>query len=62
MYNFSIPATLKAWIDMIARARLTFRYTENGPEGLLTGKKAYIIAATGGRARWQCRWTSRRRT
>jgi FMN-dependent NADH-azoreductase len=48
MYNFSIPAALKAWIDMIARARLTFRYTENGPEGLLTGKKAYIIVASGG--------------
>lgn len=48
MYNFSIPATLKAWIDMIARARLTFRYTENGPVGLLGGKKAYIVAATGG--------------
>jgi FMN-dependent NADH-azoreductase len=48
MYNFSIPATLKAWIDMIARARLTFRYTENGPVGLLSGKKAYLIVATGG--------------
>jgi len=48
MYNFSIPAALKAWIDMIARARLTFRYTENGPVGLLEGKKAYIVAATGG--------------
>ena len=48
MYNFSVPAALKAWIDMIARARLTFRYTENGPQGLLTGKKAYVIVATGG--------------
>ncbi len=48
LYNFSIPAALKAWIDLIARARLTFRYTENGPEGLLTGKKAYVIVATGG--------------
>lgn len=48
MYNFSIPAALKAWIDLIARARLTFRYTENGPEGLLAGKKAYIVIATGG--------------
>lgn len=48
MYNFSIPATLKAWIDMISRARLTFRYTENGPRGLLTGKKAYVVVATGG--------------
>ena len=48
VYNFSIPATLKAWVDMIARARLTFRYTEDGPVGLLTGKKAYLVVATGG--------------
>lgn len=48
IYNFGIPATLKAWVDMIARARLTFRYTENGPEGLLTGKKAYLVVASGG--------------
>lgn len=48
LYNFSIPAALKAWIDMITRARLTFRYTENGPEGLLAVKKAYVIMATGG--------------
>ena len=48
IYNFSIPAVLKAWIDLIARARLTFRYTENGPEGLLTGKKAYLVMASGG--------------
>jgi len=48
VYNFSIPASLKAWIDMIARARETFRYTENGPEGLLEGKKAYLVVATGG--------------
>jgi len=48
LYNFTIPAALKAWIDMIARARLTFRYTENGPEGLLRNKKAYIVVATGG--------------
>ncbi len=48
VYNFSIPAALKAWIDMIARARLTFRYTENGPKGLLEGKKAYLVVATGG--------------
>ncbi len=48
MYNFSIPAALKAWVDMITRARLTFRYTEDGPEGLLTGKKAYVVVATGG--------------
>jgi FMN-dependent NADH-azoreductase len=48
VYNFSIAATLKAWIDMIARARLTFKYTQNGPVGLLTGKKAYLVVATGG--------------
>ena len=48
IYNFSIAATLKAWIDMIARARLTFRYTDNGPVGLLEGKKAYLVVATGG--------------
>jgi len=48
IYNFSIPAVLKAWVDMIARARLTFRYTENGPEGLLTGKKAFVVVPSGG--------------
>lgn len=48
MYNFSVPAVLKAWIDMIARARLTFRYTENGVEGLLDGKKAYVVVPSGG--------------
>lgn len=48
IYNFAIPAALKAWIDQIARARRTFRYTEAGPEGLLTGKKAYLAVASGG--------------
>ena len=48
VYNFTIAATLKAWIDMIARARLTFKYTANGPVGLLEGKKAYLVVATGG--------------
>lgn len=48
IYNFGIPASLKAWVDMIARARLTFRYTENGPEGLLKDKKAYIVVTSGG--------------
>jgi len=48
VYNFGIPATLKAWIDQIARAGVTFRYTENGPEGLLTGKKAVVAYASGG--------------
>lgn len=48
IYNFGVPAALRAWIDHIARARLTFRYTENGPEGLLTGKTAYLVVASGG--------------
>ncbi|QJB70083.1 FMN-dependent NADH-azoreductase [Parasphingorhabdus halotolerans] len=48
IYNFGVPAALKAWIDMIARARKTFHYTANGPEGLLTGKKAYVLVASGG--------------
>jgi FMN-dependent NADH-azoreductase len=48
IYNFGVPASLKAWIDQVARARLTFRYTENGPQGLLAGKKAYVLVATGG--------------
>jgi len=48
IYNFGVPASLKAWIDQIARARLTFRYTEQGPQGLLAGKKVYILTATGG--------------
>ena len=48
IYNFGVPASLKAWVDMIARARLTFRYTPQGPEGLLKGKKAYVVVASGG--------------
>ena len=48
MYNFSAPAAFKAWIDMIARARVTFKYTDNGPVGLLEGKKAYVINTSGG--------------
>jgi len=48
IYNFSIPAALKAWIDLIARAGLTFRYTENGPIGLLLNKKATVVMASGG--------------
>jgi len=48
IYNFSVPAALKAWIDLIARAGVTFRYTETGPEGLLRGKRAIIAAASGG--------------
>jgi FMN-dependent NADH-azoreductase len=48
MYNFSIPSTLKAWIDHVARRGRTFRYTEKGPEGLLKGKKVYVLTARGG--------------
>lgn len=48
IYNFSIPAALKAWIDMVCRARLTFRYTENGPEGLLKDRPVYLVMASGG--------------
>ena len=48
IYNFSVPAALKAWIDQICRARETFRYTENGPVGLLDGKRAIVLVASGG--------------
>jgi FMN-dependent NADH-azoreductase len=48
IYNFNIPASLKLWVDQVARAGLTFRYTENGPEGLLEGKRAVILVASGG--------------
>lgn len=48
IYNFAIPAALKAWIDLVCRAGETFRYTEQGPEGLLTGKRAVIALASGG--------------
>jgi FMN-dependent NADH-azoreductase len=50
IYNFGIPAKLKAWVDMVARARVTFRYTEDGPVGLLRGKRAYFVVASGGTA------------
>ncbi|MEQ9638631.1 MAG: NAD(P)H-dependent oxidoreductase [Alphaproteobacteria bacterium] len=49
MYNFNVPSTFKAWFDHVARAGVTFRYTAQGPEGLLSGKKAYILTARGGR-------------
>lgn len=48
IYNFGVPAALKAWVDLIARAKLTFRYTEKGPEGLLRGKTAFLVVASGG--------------
>ncbi len=49
MYNFSIPAMLKSWIDHVTRAGVTFSYTEKGPVGLVTGKKVYLVLAMGGR-------------
>lgn len=48
MYNFSMPIQLKAWFDAVARAGVTFRYTETGPEGLLKNKKVYVATARGG--------------
>lgn len=48
MYNFGVPSTLKSWMDHVARAGITFRYTENGPEGLLTGKRAVVVSTRGG--------------
>ena len=48
MYNLSIPSTLKAWIDHVARAGRTFRYSGSGPEGLLKGKKVFIVTGRGG--------------
>lgn len=48
LYNLAEPVQLKAWIDSITRAGVTFRYTANGPEGLLVGKKAYVVFARGG--------------
>ncbi len=48
MYNFGVPSTPKAYLDHIARAGVTFKYTETGPVGLVEGKKAFVVAATGG--------------
>ena len=48
IYNFSVPAALKAWIDLVARAGVTFSYTENGPKGLLDGKRAILVVSSGG--------------
>ncbi len=48
LYNFGVPSALKAYFDHIARAGVTFRYTETGPVGLLNGKKAYVFATRGG--------------
>ncbi len=48
IYNFGVPAALKAWIDQVARAGVTFQYTETGPKGLLEGKRAIVAVASGG--------------
>jgi FMN-dependent NADH-azoreductase len=48
MYNFGVPSQLKAWFDHLARAGVTFKYTDKGAVGLLAGKKAYVFAARGG--------------
>ncbi len=48
MYNFNIPTQLKNYFDLVARAGVTFRYSENGPEGLVTGKKVVVISSRGG--------------
>ena len=48
IYNFNVPAAFKAWIDQVVRSKLTFRYTDNGPIGLVNNKNAYIIIASGG--------------
>jgi FMN-dependent NADH-azoreductase len=47
-YNFSVPASLKSWLDHLTRAGITFRYTPTGPEGLINGKKVYLAIASGG--------------
>lgn len=48
MYNFGVPSQLKAWFDRVMRAGVTFRYTENGPQGLVEGKRALLLLARGG--------------
>ncbi|MCY1415924.1 FMN-dependent NADH-azoreductase [compost metagenome] len=48
MYNFGIPSTLKSWLDHVLRAGVTFKYTENGPQGLLSGKRAVVLTSRGG--------------
>ena len=48
IYNFCVPAAMKAWIDQVARAGVTFQYTENGPKGLLRDKRVIIVVASGG--------------
>ena len=48
LYNFGIPSTLKAWVDHIARAGITFKYVDGAPQGLVTGKKVYVAMSSGG--------------
>ncbi|MGU0057368.1 NAD(P)H-dependent oxidoreductase [Enterobacter hormaechei] len=48
MYNFNIPTQLKNYFDLVVRAGVTFRYTENGPEGLVKGKRAVVLTSRGG--------------
>lgn len=48
MYNFTIPSTFKSWMDHVARAGVTFQYTENGPVGLLEDRRVVVIATRGG--------------
>jgi FMN-dependent NADH-azoreductase len=48
LYNFTVPSSLKSWLDHLTRAGITFRYTPTGPEGLITGKKVYVAIASGG--------------
>lgn len=48
MYNFAIPSTLKSWLDHVLRAGVTFKYTETGPQGLLSGKRAFVLTSRGG--------------
>ncbi len=48
IYNFGVPASLKGWADMVARVGRTFKYTENGPVGLLSSKRAIVVVASGG--------------
>jgi len=48
VYNFTVPAALKAWVDQVARVGVTFRYTADGPEGMLNGKRTIVVIASGG--------------
>jgi FMN-dependent NADH-azoreductase len=48
IYNFSVPAAFKAWIDQVVRSKVTFHYGDKGAEGLLENKKAYVVIASGG--------------